>query len=312
VCIWAIASYFNPVGYANKLLNFKAFHAKIGLPLLVVELVFPGHESELAPYLSEFTSSEVMHIIVKQGDVMWQKERLFNVGLSRLPQHVKYVVGTDSDLIFDDSTWPFQVIEALRVHPLVQCFGRIRYLEPDALSSCVVSLDKWSSETPSCMFTYLQSGILPRIATGGVWAGHVDFLRKHGFYDALIVGSNDAILAHAAIGTTFNADRWKFDHRLMAPWIAHYEAWSSAFYDDLKRLGKTGCLGNTVYHLWHGEKADRQYVGRHRALADHAFDPSCDIRINEEGSWSWNSDKPEMHEAVRSYFSERREEARPE
>ena len=38
--MWAITSYYNPVGYRRRLANYGLFRANIGVPLVTVELSF--------------------------------------------------------------------------------------------------------------------------------------------------------------------------------------------------------------------------------------------------------------------------------
>jgi hypothetical protein len=302
VQIWAITSYFNPSGYAIRLHNFKKFHTGLGLPLVAVELVFPGEESELAPYLSRYGPHKVIHVVIRQGDVMWQKERLLNVALSRTPREATHVVWIDGDAVFPDLTWIDHLAEKLRTCPIVQCFGKIR---------CLPSNEKsvWASENSSFVYRNLHSEFKPGGAHGLVWAGHADFLRRHGFYDARIVGGGDLAFAYAAMGFPMEWGNVNFRRHFTPNQISHYESWAKPFYDELSSLGSVGCLDDVVYHLWHGEETNRQYNTRWRVLVDHAFDPNCDIRVNVEGSWSWNSDKPKMHKAMLAYFQERQEDA---
>jgi hypothetical protein len=324
--IWAITSYFNPAGYATKLHNFKMFRAALGLPLVVVELVFSGGESELAPHLSQYGTDKVIHIIIRQGDVLWQKERLLNVALSRLPQDVSHVVWIDCDLIFHDSTWIEHLTKKLRVCPIVQCFETVRYLpqlknELGGEKSSIVELSKaalslwegeglWTLDNPSFVSKHFRLGVLPGGGHGMVWAGQVDLLRKHGLYDARIVGGGDLAFAHAVIGVPLAAGDKEASRHFAQVQIDHYESWASAFRKELLQLGPVGCLDDIVYHLWHGERMNRRYATRYQVLVDHAFDPNLDIRINAEGTWSWNSDKPEMHKAMKVYFQERQEDSR--
>lgn len=40
--LWAIACYFNPLGYARRLTNFRTFANRLGVDLLAVELSYDG------------------------------------------------------------------------------------------------------------------------------------------------------------------------------------------------------------------------------------------------------------------------------
>ena len=65
-----------------------------------------------------------------------------------------------------------------------------------------------------------------------------------------------------------------------------------------------------VYHFWHGEMRDRGYPTRQSILQRFDFDPNRDIALDDNGCWRWNSDKPDLHDAVRAYFQDRKEDGR--
>ncbi len=67
-------------------------------------------------------------------------------------------------------------------------------------------------------------------------------------------------------------------------------------------------MEGAIYHLWHGDKQYRQYLGRYEAFRLYDFDPFRDIAIDPNGGWRWNTDKKEMHRYVSDYFRARRED----
>ena len=58
-------------------------------------------------------------------------------------------------------------------------------------------------------------------------------------------------------------------------------------------------------HLWHGDLSARKRFERHRRVSDLDFDPNTDIVISDNGCWGWNSEKPELHEFLKTYFDSR-------
>jgi hypothetical protein len=69
-----------------------------------------------------------------------------------------------------------------------------------------------------------------------------------------------------------------------------------------------GWIKGHIYHLWHGELRYRNYHDRMKILEQYEFDSTKDIIVAENGCWHWNTNKPRLHESVRSYFSSRRED----
>ncbi len=107
---------------------------------------------------------------------------------------------------------------------------------------------------------------------GGVWLAETNFVRDiGGFPKTMIAGSGDLDLYN----------RMK----------------SRATYLDL-----------TAHHLWHGDLSNRRYIKRHEMLAELGFDEKTDIGSAENGLACWKSDKPELRQAVRDYFTNRRED----
>jgi hypothetical protein len=68
-----------------------------------------------------------------------------------------------------------------------------------------------------------------------------------------------------------------------------------------------GWLDGFVYHLWHGDKADRLYDQRLDLLIEHDFDPQRDLCRGDDHCLHWATEKPELHEWCANYFALRKE-----
>ena len=303
--LWAITAYFNPAGYTRRLKNYRLFRQHVTAPLVTVELSFDGH-FELA------TGDAEILVQLHGGDVMWQKERLLNLALQRLPSACDTVAWLDCDVIFERDDWAAQAHRALEKDALVQLFEERHDLPPDA---DLDTLSSWSA-TPTAL------SVMYRLATGHVgpealrgneliirfrcciglaWAIRRDVLEAHRLYDATIVGSGDkanvlaalAMPETAVLGLEMNSRR-----------AEHYLAWARPFAATVQR--RVGHIPGRIFHLWHGDLTDRGYTRRQALLAD--FDPFTDIALDAQGSWRWSSHKPDLHAAVRRYFESRRED----
>src|SRR5215208_1723669 len=123
--LWAITSYFNPMRYGRRLANYRTFREHLAVPLLTVELSYAAEEFDLR-------EGEADILIQLSGrDVLWQKERLLNVGLEALPSECTKVVWLDCDVIFGADDWSREVSGLLDEFPLVQAFSRVHYLPRD-------------------------------------------------------------------------------------------------------------------------------------------------------------------------------------
>jgi hypothetical protein len=195
--LWVITCYFNPNGYRSKLVNYRVFAENIlksGVNLLTVECAFGNTQFALASFPNVLQ--------VRTEHVMWQKERLLNVALSRLPKEVEKVAWLDCDILFSNADWAVQASKLLDCFPVVQLFdtvirlpkGKVSYLDEGEIWRSFAYV--WHIR-PDLVFTgdFHQHG-----HTGMAWAARRELLQDHGFYDACISGSGDHVMAHAMSG----------------------------------------------------------------------------------------------------------------
>lgn len=305
--LWGITSYFNPIGYKHRVENYRHFRKRLTVPLVTVELSFDG-AFELQP-----GDADVL-IQLRGGDVMWQKERLLNLALTRLPDHCDKVAWLDCDVIFESNDWVSQADRALDDFPLLHLYQERhdlpREVGPDQLPG-------WTSPSPAISMVHRMTveGVAPaemllshprqdrRSANGLAWASPRAVLERHGFYDACILGSGDRAVFCAGLGTFDYCTRGLLMNARQA---AHYLAWARPYFATVR--GRVGYIPGRAFHLWHGEVWDRQYGARDRALQAFDFDPFGDIELDGSGGWRWASDKPALHAYLRRYFESRNED----
>jgi hypothetical protein len=302
--LWAITSYFNPMGYQRRRANYRAFRQRLGVPLVAVELGYgPGFE------LTE-RDADIL-IQVRGRDVMWQKERLLNIALSALPSSCRKVIWADCDIIVDGEAWAERVSRLLDRFTLVQAFSRAHHLSATwtpadtqastlfTQPSAVVTI---TSGTPAANLFGLPTVRGPGSTNNGLaWGARRDLLEQTGFYDASIVGGGDHAMVCAAYG--------RFDtvmRNMNAKQQEHYLAWAQPCHEMVR--GETSFVDCRLFHLWHGDIENRRYRHRHDGLRHYGFDPVEDIAHDANGVWRWNTDKADMHEYVRRYFASRKED----
>jgi hypothetical protein len=306
--LWAVTCYFNPAGYRRRLANYRLFRERLVVPLLTVELSF-GDEFEL-----QHADAEIL-LPLRSADVLWHKERLLQLAVLALPTHCRQVVWLDCDTIFGGDTWPEAVNRALETFPLVQPFNRVYHLARDAhlLDPCDPAGAEFVQESIPLA---VAAGRPARECMGGVrsrlsgsyvmgmgWAMRRELLERVGIYDACIVGGGTRAFVSAAYGC--------FDETLRLNLMNdrqrdHYIAWAEPFFQAVQ--GSAACVNANLFHLWHGDMADRGYKERYQGLQPFDFDPALDLAIAPNGAWQWNTDKPLMHQYVRDYFAGRKED----
>ncbi len=306
--LWAITSYFNPMHYRRRLATYHGFRQRLQVPLATIELSFDGH--------FELGADDANLLVQLRGDdVMWQKERLLNVLLPQLPAACRHIAWLDCDIVFERQDWPERIADALTRAPVIQPFRRVHYMPPQAGPDDVAasiatlsreSLGSWldSGRSADDALRHATTRRSDSAMKGMAWAASRDLLEANGIYDACVIGGGANALACAVLGTTENVMR---SNRMNERQRAHYLAGAERFHSAANGGGIAGMDGD-IYHLWHGELADRGGGARHQGLLPFEFDPAADIAIAGSGCWRWASDKPDLHRYVRDYFAARKED----
>jgi hypothetical protein len=305
--LWAITSYFNPVGYRRRLKNYHIFRQRLKVPLVTVELSLQEN-FELGP-----GDADIL-VQLRGHEVLWQKERLLNVALESVPKTCGKIAWLDCDVIFDDHDWAERASQALDQCALLHLFHERYNLPPDAttsplgagdnsqLAQSVVCKMAMGETTPEDFYA-AEAPLKCRSTAGLAWASRREVLEEHGIYDACILGSADRAILCAALGQFgYGARALAMNQRR----IEHYLLWAKPYSSTVRR--RVGYIRGRLFHLWHGDLPNRQYASRHRILEQFDFDPFTDIAVDWNGCWRWDSDKRELHQSVRDYFRSRKED----
>lgn len=292
--IWAIAVFFSPARFRSPVANYHLFAASLarqGLPLLTVELAFPG-----CPFL---LPDHTNIIRVRGGDIMWQKERLLNHALTYLPDECDKVAWIDADILWPDATWIDRARLSLsHKFDVVQLFdGSFRLLPGQK---------RWTEYNPWGSPLWWEAGTafhlvndLPfeRTNMGFAWAARREWLERiGGFYDRSILGSGDYIMLNAIFDRSGGFGHSPFDDDIAV--------WQEKVRESKPRVGY---IAATICHLFHGNISKRRYVDRHLILAGNDYHPKNDI-VMENYVWRWATSKPALHAAVSDYFLGRKED----
>lgn len=299
--VWAITCYFNPSGFGTKRANYDRFIRGLrrdGVECLTVECAFGDRAFELPP------SPNTLR--VRARDVMWQKERLLNLALSRLPASCTKVVWLDCDVLFDRRDWVLATADALDRYAVVQPFDSVVRLpagvtEDDGRGETWRSFGSVISDDPLGVIL----GVFDSHGhTGFVWAARREVL-AHGLYDACIAGSGDHIMAHAFAGD-FDSACVRRVVGSSGSYKEHMTSWSRRVYSEVR--ARIGYVPGSIRHLWHGERANRKYVQRNRELVELGFDPERDLVLEANGCWKWSVTGQRIRPWMVRYFNERRED----
>lgn len=263
----AITCLFNPCNFQVRNDNYWRFRESISkqCDLFTIEAVFPGQ----AP-----TVPDAVHVMAQANQLMWLKERLFNIMLEELPACYDNIAWIDSDLEFVLPEWPAIAEQKLNSVAVVQLYETIDFHE---------------GIFPS-IAAKLIGGLKEKPKMGGAWAGRRQFLEAIKFYDAAVLGGGDTAMACAFVG---HYDNW-FTRSIGLNWRSHWFNWAKGARTSFD------FVPGRIRHMPHGSVKRRNYRGRNQPIAD--FDPD-DLVLEDNRLYSWaHSDI-----ALR-YFSERAED----
>lgn len=295
------------MGYKTRRRNYHVFRERLPVPLIAVE--YSVGDFELREGDAEILVS------LRGRDVMWQKERLYNLARRHLPRHCEQVLWIDCDVVLAGEAWPDRVKDALRTHAVLQPFHRLGLLGPkvrppperdDQIIDWRTSVVAFLAEGADGDRLYSRWGTSFRMKHfhGAAWAVRRSVCDAFAFYDRMIVGGGDKAFSAALTGHFQTlAGSFAFDEAHRNDFVR----WADALHRALG--GSFTHLEETAYHLWHGALADRGYDERQRQLYDAGFDAMSDLAVDPETSaWRWATDKPRLHEFVRSHFARRKED----
>jgi len=303
-----VTSYFNPMKSRRRRTNYGTFRSRLNAPLLTVELSFDGQ--------FELTSTDADHLIqLSGGDVMWQKERLLNIALEAVPDDVENVAWIDCDLVFESRNWLQAAQEALKSDRVIQLFSEVRYLDKSGTDrlefNSIPELVRPSAgsqllngEFKNVCLVKSVSADAPKViwpANGFAFAAKKSIVCGRKLYDHGILDGNDILFLCAIYGEFEIAmERLKYNEIQRR----HYLEWARRTQESFG--GRVGYIPGTIYHLWHGDLSDRDYMGRHELMA--GFDPYRDIWQAPNGAWLWSDPQSELARNVKDYFRSRKED----
>lgn len=271
-----------------------------GVQLTVVEAAL-GYR----PYELELLCPEPISFIgVRHSTLVWHKESLINIALSRLPKTARYIAWIDADVFFRNPNWASDTIHALQQYSIVQpwenCYDlgpHGKHMEPvhTSFASLVVRGQP--------IFPHWKKGYTFG-HPGYAWAARREILEEiGGLFEFAALGSADHNMALGLLGRiteTFPADISPEFTAAMLAWQARGEYHVGA---------RIGYVPGTIEHTWHGSKTKRGYVSRWEILRQYNFNPVTDLRKNLDGVIELSGAKRNMRHAVEAYFRSRDEDA---
>lgn len=300
-----VSCFFNPKNSPYRLKAFKIFLESIShLNYRIIECVIGDSKPQLE------LSDKITR--VQTESLLWHKETLLNKVIKSLPQKYRYIFWIDADVIFKNKKWITDGVKAMQNGAnIIQPFEYCVHLDQDeSKPSFNLNLYKNMSSNPytrhpSVWRSFCSNMVeRPMIGTsdnydihghvGFAWAAKREILDRCPLYEKALIGGADHIIAHAAAG--------QIPHRCInKAFIEDMDAvneWSKKFYRLVR--GKIGYVKGDLYHIWHGDVNERQYLKRIREFTK----PSKSISQRDENGFYVNKDK-ELDKYVGQYFDRR-------
>lgn len=287
-----VTSHYNFSGFSAPRRNLHRFLRQMGrdgIPVYGTELFLKGQQPQ-----TKGVPGWRQHRVTSAA-ILWQKERLVNLAVERLPREFEFVAEVDADLWFDRPRWAEGVVEMLESHPLGQPFERAVWTGPEG-----------EAETERQSAAKAGFRMEPWLGhTGFSWAFRRDFFEAvGGFFDLALLGGGDLLWSSAALNET--VDYAGLVKRTGLGSDACFRPWVENFKHALGG-DRPGHVAGSVWHEYHGSRKNRRYNERAEILRD--FDPLSDVERHPNGwlQWSATADRG-MMQRVANYFAGRRED----
>jgi hypothetical protein len=300
--LYVITTYFNSQNYVSRLRNLTRFLQEmqdVGVKVLVIECAFADQKFVLAP-------SEAV-IQVRCPSILWQKERLLNLALERLPGSVAKVAWIDADVLLENPFWCQEASRELNDYPVIQLFDSVVRL-PRSHTTYKGKGEVWRGFGATCVSPGCeQLGWHHHGHTGFAWAATRKLLDACGFFDLSLCGTGDHLMAHGFMGD-WTSPCIEDLVGIGTPLYCKFRQWARiAARETSKRVS---FIPGRALHLWHGATKNRQYNERSRQFKGLQFRPDLDIELTLEGCWVSTGLNPALEEWTVNMFVERNEDGK--
>lgn len=308
---WVVAVISNSVRYKKRVELFKRFQLEMkqaGAQLIVVELAYGQRPYEVTD------SKNRQHLQLRSQSEIWHKENMINLGVRRLSEVApdwEYFAFIDADISFvpshhfaDRQNWINETVHQLQHHNIVQMFQTAIDLGPTGEAFGKYDGFAWAYvEGKFNPNTYKYTSFHP----GYAWAMRRElFNNLSGLIETAILGAGDRHMAYSLVGMVEASI-----HPGLSPNYAtnliQWQTLAERFnHRDL------GYVQGTILHYWHGKKSDRRYHDRWAILVNNQYDPTTDLRRNDQGLLELVVITPrqiKLRDDIRKYFRARNEDS---
>jgi hypothetical protein len=237
------------------------------------------------------------HLKFNLKNILWAKENLINLAIKNLPNNWKYVLWCDKDILFKNDNWAENSIEKLKSCDVIQPWIRAYHLEKNQRY-----IPKKNNLPYVTSILYFQKELINEKGHSGmVWGINKNFYEKiNKILDWQIVGQADLTFAFCCglkdKNKLLNFTQTKFAKDIL---LKYAENFNNIRFDYIE---------NEIYHLYHGNIKNRNYVERLNILLKHNYNPNEDTYYDENGVLSLTDKGRRMENDIKEYFYARNED----
>lgn len=302
---YVIAVLSNPQRFKRRTQLFNEFCQRMknyGVNLVTVETAYGER-----PFETDAT------IKLRTNSMLWHKENMINIAISKLPSDWKYVAWIDSDVDFVRPDWAEETVHMLQQYPVVQMFQNAVDLGPTGEIMSTFTSFAYShtlgkeypySKTKKPMYYGGQNKKSYEWHTGYAWAARRDAIDAiGGLVDWAVVGSGDCHMACALTGQASKSTSDSANQHYNKLLYEYEERAVRALHKNI------GYVKGTLYHYWHGKKADRGYVDRWSIIVNTQYDPTRHVHKDSQGLYALYPGHEDLRTALFQYFESRNEDS---
>ena len=283
--IATICCYFNWNNNETRKNNYKKFIENFEHPVEIVEI---------ARKKKDFWIDGSLKILANINNVLWQKERAFNILIEQLPDKYNKILWLDTDIIFKNKNFLGELEDKLDNHCMVQPFESVYELnkgvktrnQPLNTFGFAKTLDHYK-KTKQILANYPALGLC--------W-GFKRSVLKHGFYDKHILGSSDMLQVQSVTLDVLNSEfLGKYTDGVVLSWLDYCNKMPP------QQTYSIGYCSGEIEHLYHGKACNRGYQYREYLLAKYNFDPAKDLKIDYNGLYRITNKN--LRDEILEYFN---------
>lgn len=296
--VLVILPFFNPCNSVRIVQNLLLVKSKLdacSIPYVIPHCLFPDSAPLMKPSRHYFT--------VKSNSYAFLKENLANIAIERSGGTFNKYAILDSDVLFENESWYNDLSSLLDNVDIVQPYTAFKSLGCDFHEVINTGVSIFSR--------YMQVGEKDKPDTEPL-KGHTgyaiaftrDFLNRQAYAEKNLIGGGDSLICSLALRRRLFAGHLnsKYYHWIYDNSVTDYQP-------------TVGVLDGTVYHLYHNNLKNRQYMSRYQILSKYINDTSAYvslddiIRKNEDGVYEWIDEvRADLNRDILNYFASRQDD----